>query len=291
MIRKRIENFFINSFNYFKFLYLITREIRRYGNYRFPYREKLKGKTIYLLANGPSLGQEIKELSKCASFLNSKKMVANYFCTSKLFVDLKPDYYCLADPIFFSGKMSPKQSELIASLNEKVSWPMSLFIPYLGEKLFKKLIKNDKISVIPISDMVFRGFDGLKYRNYKNGTGAPSFVNITIMMEYVVLNMGCKDIRLYGVDHTFFEGLTVDDNNVLCIIDKHFYGTDFRPLYKAGGDYYSTAEWMMDKYLTFKEHENMRGYADYLGAQIINCTKCSLIDAYVRESQLKKNKQ
>ena len=50
-------------------------------------------------------------------------------------------------------------------------------------------------------------------------------------------------------------------------------------------------DFVYDKYLTFVEHEVMRGYADYLGAQIINCTKDSWIDAYVRKAQLEKQSE
>lgn len=289
-MRKKVETFFVDSFEYLKYQYLKIREILHYGKYKFPYREELTERKIYLLANGPSLGQEIDVLQRDTSFLRGKKMVANYFCNTDLFEKLKPEYYCLADAFFFNNELSPKQIELFNALNQKVSWQMILYIPYMGVPLFKKMINNDNISIVPISVLMYRGFEEFRYRNYKSGTGGPSFVNITIMMEFVALNLGYKDIRLYGVDHTFFNGLTVNDDNVLCIEDTHFYGTNFRPLYKAKGGYYSTAEWMMDKYLTFREHEIMRGYADYLGAQIINCTKCSLIDAYVRESQLKQDK-
>ena len=50
-------------------------------------------------------------------------------------------------------------------------------------------------------------------------------------------------------------------------------------------------DWMLDKYLTFLEHERMQGYAEYLGAKIVNCTRNSLIDAYPRLVKIEKQKQ
>ena len=68
----------------------------------------------------------------------------------------------------------------------------------------------------------------------------------------------------------------------------HFYGEKKIHIFNSHGGYWTMSGWLYDKYLTFKEHENMRSYADYLGARIVNCTKGSLIDAYVRLAQLEK---
>lgn len=107
------------------------------------------------------------------------------------------------------------------------------------------------------------------------------------MASYVALNMGFSDIYLYGVEHTFFENMGVDDENRLYLTDSHFYGSEKRYVLRDG-QHWHIKDWLYDKYLTFLEHERIRGYADYLGATIVNCTKNSLIDAYVRLSQIKK---
>lgn len=38
-----------------------------------------------------------------------------------------------------------------------------------------------------------------------------------------MLNMGYSTIYLYGVDHTFLEGLKVNDKNELVHVYQHFY--------------------------------------------------------------------
>lgn len=286
-IYKKVISFLISNIDFLKFLLLRERERFKYGRYNYPYNEKLKNQRGYVLANGPSLLLELKELQSDALFLSSPKIVANNFVSSAAFMELKPEFYCLADPAFYKkGTNNEKAKVIIDEINNKTMWKMNLFVPVEGYSIIQQQISNPQIHIHPISTILYMGYGRLKYRYYKRGIASPSFVNVTIMMEYILLNKGCKAIRLYGVDHTFFDGLMVDDNNIPCIHDKHFYGDEYRPLRHYNGGYFTTAGWLMDKYLTFKEHENMRGYADYLGAKIINCTKCSLIDAYVRESQL-----
>ncbi len=290
MLRKSIEIFIESLYGKMGFTYYRVLEMKKYGDYRFPYNKKLNGETVFVLANGPSLKDELAELMLREDFLCSHKFVLNFFSDTDAYMKVKPDFYCLADKGFFMENSSERYRRCIENIDGLTDWNLQLFVPNNYYHNIKGRVSNKKIDIIPISTLQFQGFEKYRYKSYKSGKAVPSFVNVVIMIEYILLNMGCKDIRLYGVDHTFFEGMTVNDDNIPCIVDKHFDKTEFRPLIKLDGGYFTTAGWLMDKYLTFKEHEIMRGYADYLGAQIINCTKCSLIDAYVRESQLNQKK-
>lgn len=282
MLENSFFSFAASFYGYVKFQYLRRRERMSYGNYYFPYTDELNNKRVYILANGPSLKDEIKCLLSSDSFGASAKCVVNYFANSEYFTHIKPEYYVLADYAFWGETISDKVKNLVHVLNTDVTWPMTLFIVNKGVDKVRSLINNNKIKIVPVTTLLFYGFESHKYLYYKQGKAVPSFVNVTIMAEYVLLNRGCKDIHLYGVDHTFFNGLAVDDENYACIIDEHFYGKEVRRLPKPDGGYFTMAEWIMDKYLTFKEHENLRGYADYLEAKVVNCTRCSLIDAYER---------
>lgn len=280
---------FLNSlFQSIRFSYHRLKEQHRYGKYEFPYIEELKGEEVYVLANGPSLKKDLDSLLEKKKFIDSYKFVLNYFSTSNYYKELKPSFYCLADKGFFMNNAPEGHVNTINAINMNTSWSMKLYVPNNYYASAQRLIHNPCITIIPISTIQFEGFEKNRYKYYKQGKAVPSFVNVTLMIEYILLNLGCKNIRLYGVDHTFFEGMTVNDNNIPCFVDKHFDCEELRPLYKLGGGYHTTSSWLMDKYLTFREHEILRGYADYLGAQIINCTKSSLIDAYVRLSQIEK---
>ncbi len=287
-IYKRIDVFLKSLYNTLRFIILRYKEYRRYGSYEFPYREDMIGQRAFVLANGPSLKEELPMLINDETFLASSKFALNFFSATESYKLVKPDKYCLADKGFFIENTMEGHRKTISALNKDTSWELKLFVPYTYYSVAKNLINNPHITIFPISTLMFEGFEKKRYKYYKQGKAVPSFVNVTLMIEYLLLNMGCKDIRLYGVDHTFFNNMAVDEENHVCLVENHYYGNEYRILRRFDGSYFSMCEWLMDKYLTFKEHERIRGYADYLGAQIVNCTKGSLIDAYVRLSQIEK---
>ena len=196
------------------------------------------------------------------------------------------------DEEVFLNRTKALLADTFKKINDEVFWPITLYVPNWGLDSAKLYISNPLIRIIPVSPLHYTGYESLKYKYYKSGKGMPCYVNVTIMIEYILLNMGCKDIWLYGVDHSFLADLSVNDENQLCTVDSHFYGEKKLRVIntESGGRTRHMKDFVYDKYLTFWEHENMRGYADYLGARIVNCTKNSWIDAYVRLAQIEKEK-
>ena len=289
-LRARFEDFVLSLYRSLEYFVYYNREKRKYGDFYFPYQPLHNGEAVYILANGPSLKDELDELFKEGAPLNNS-LVVNYFVETDYFTRIKPKYYCLADPVFNRRKLlNERDRQVYELLNEKVDWPITLFVWKEGESITSEIINNPLINVVGLSTLLFQGFESKRFKYYKIGRAVPSYVNVTIMGLYALLNMGYSTIYLYGVAHSFLAGLGVNDNNRLCIVDKHFYGVEkyeFQP--KEDGSLWTTKDFVYDKYLTFVEHEVMRGYADYLGAQIINCTRDSWIDAYVRKAQLDNN--
>ena len=295
MIKKRVDlvisDLIRQTIALIRFSYHRHREHQKYGAYEFPFLSDTYREPVYLLANGPSLKDELLLLEKDEKFVNAPKFVLNFFSLSESYKKIKPEMYCLADKGFFIDNPSEGHVKTIKAINEATDWPITLYVPYPYLVIAQRAIVNRKVTIVPLSTLKFEGFEKKKYLYYKKGYAVPSYVNVTIMMEYILLNLGYKDIRLYGVDHTFFTNMAVDDNNHIGYMERHFYGDEFVELKWYDGSPLKMTEWLWDKYLTFKEHENMRGYADYLGAQIVNCTKVSLIDSYVRSSQIEEKKK
>lgn len=289
-LRARFENLVVSSYKSIKYIVLYYMERKKYGHFYYPYQPLHKGESVYILANGPSLKDELEELFKKEAPLNNS-LVVNFFVETDYFTRIKPKYYCLADPGFNRRELlNERIHNVYKLLNEKVSWKITLFVWKEGEKITSEIINNPQIKVISLSTLLFQGFESKRFDYYKIGKAVPCYVNVTIMGIYALLNLGYSTIYLYGVDHSFLAGLCVNDDNHLCNIDKHFYGTEkceFQP--KEDGSLWTMKDFVYDKYLTFVEHEVMRGYANYLGAQIINCTRDSWIDAYVRKAQLDNN--
>lgn len=265
------------------------------GNYEFPYVEENNGKRIYILATGPSLKDDLAGLLSIEEFKKSDKMCVNFFLNNDVIKNVKPRYYCLADSAFFEecGPNANRVETFYERMNDVVNWNMVLFA-YIADKdkmnYLKNHISNSYIQIVPVTGLMYSGKECGRFASWKKGESVPSYVNVTMMAEYVALNSGFSELYLYGVEHTFFDGLGVDDDNRLFIQDKHFYGSEKRYISTNRKNEWHMKDWMLDKYLTFLEHERMQGYAEYLGAKIINCTKNSLIDAYPRLIAIEKLK-
>lgn len=258
---------------------------KKWGKCRFALREE-KSVSVNVLANGPSLNIELEEALSHKDRVNS---VCNFAAFSDYFQIVKPQVYFIADPAFFRDiDINEKINNLITILNKTVDWEMTIVVPINGYRKALSHINNKLIKIVPVPYVKYEGNENKRMRLIRDGKCAPSFVNVTIFAEYYFLNMGYKTLYLYGVDHTFFEGMYVNSQNQICIDDVHFYGKE--PIiikrYKSDGTQWKLSDWIKDKYLTFLEHEHMQEYAEYVGARIVNCTKKSMIDAYIRLDQL-----
>ena len=102
------------------------------------------------------------------------------------------------------------------------------------------------------------------------------------------MQMGYKLIELYGADHTFFEGLCVDEKNRVCRKITHFYdnSTETNPVYHTyTGEKlpYKMSYFVYEYYRVFLGHDILRKIADKMGVDIYNKTPNSMIDSYERE--------
>lgn len=272
------------------FSLLIRRAVffRQSGN---PVLEKHKN-VLEVLANGPSLKLKLNDFLRDNARHQSDFLVVNFFAFDPAFVVIKPNFYCFADPMFFTETSNEKKvRELFNILNDSVDWPINIFIPSFAYQKFVIYSKldNKHITIRSISALEYSGFTKWKFFFFQKGWAAPKMYNVSILAIFVGLTLQYKRVNLYGVDHTFTNSITVDDNNILCNIDAHFYDKDvpaLKPLIRIDNG----LPWKVSEYLgffaiVFKTHEELAAYASYLKVQVVNCTKGSMIDAYERQEQ------
>ncbi|MBR5824709.1 MAG: DUF115 domain-containing protein [Paludibacteraceae bacterium] len=236
-----------------------------------------KRKLLNILANGPSLASDIEKIS----LEDGDFSVVNYFYKSPYFKKVKPSIYVIVDPYFFELEDS------FQPIIENVVWPMKLVVPYYALKKYKTLncISNSYIEVIPIHMFAYRGFEIFRNWIYMHGLSMPKGQNVLVPSIFNGINMGYKEIRLYGVDHSWTKTLCVTDKNQVCAKDTHFYDTNevkLEPYMKGIGKYYKLHELLRDFATMFESYQYLRTYADNMGCKIINKTKGSFIDAFER---------
>ena len=178
---------------------------------------------------------------------------------------------------------------LYRTLNEKVRWPMTLYVQYYNPERFdyRAVLPNQHIRIVPFHSQLYRGFPSLEFACYDRGWGSGNFGSVIQNGEFIALRLGYRMLHLYGVDHAFFDGFCVDEANRVCMRRTYFY--DVRPQLKPlmltsvyPPEPYTVHAYLAEKSLLFRGHEVLARYAARLGARIVNHTAGSLIDAYER---------
>jgi hypothetical protein len=242
------------------------------------------------LANGPSLKDILPRLIVDEKFKTSDFIVMNFFALENIFFIIKPRHYCLSDPIYYmSSTEKARVSVLYETLEKRVDWDLNLYIPndiYRQFRMYSK-ISNRNIHIKKVNNIEYNGYEVLRFLFYKNNIAMPPLRNIAVLSIFVGINSGYSTIYLYGVDHTFFDSLHVDEENRLCNIFAHFYDKERVVEYKPLIVQYTGKQVYISEYLdmarsVFMGHDILERYAQYMKVKIINCTKNSLIDSYER---------
>lgn len=263
------------------------------GNPFKPYRKAKRDNAAVILANGPSLKDFLKNLAeKMKQYSGADFFVVNDFVNDAAFSVLKPRHYVLSDPLFFWDTVYKERGhKVMDAIGEKANWQMFLYIPYIYLKsdYLLPVKENKNVTIIGFHSLHYAGLESLRHFYYKRGLGNGEFGSVVINAIYAALILGYKDIQLYGVDHTFFDGLFVDQNNVFCHKEEHFYTQEvkLKPMlchyFKGETRNYTVSYYLQEKASIFEGHEVMERFSRSIGARILNCTGCSMIDAYERK--------
>ena len=255
-----------------------------------------RSKCVAILGNGPSLKRELPQLIAQQAWEEKDILAVNFFALSEEFALIKPKYYVISDPMFFrKAGYGERVQELYKALAEKVSWPMKLYVQYYNPEHFDyrtAIGHNPNIEIVPFHSIVFHGFRSVEFWCYRRGLGSGNFGTVIQNGEFIALQLGYRRIELYGVDHTLLDGLMVDEKNRVCRRKSHYYDLEQSP---AEPIYYNATNpprpYTMSEYLSetaelFRGHEVLRDFSEKCGAEIINRTAHSMIDAYKREPMI-----
>lgn len=290
-MKKNLKIFFlnlyaiVNAFRYVLFQGVIFSPLKK--------KNAINNYTFAVLGNGPSLNID---LNNALSMNNQVFAALNFFGCTEVFSKVKPQWYFFMDRAFFTDNSRNRRRDDIFRMydifNNQVDWEMTIVIPshYYNDFLNYSKLHNPYIKVISVNTNSVKASTHVSHWLYKRNWAAPAAQNVTILAIYTGINLGYKNIRLYGVDHTFLQGLFVDEQNRLCLKWDHFYDdeSEVKPVTDTLGNHPTIASELKTVAITFQSHEELRKYADENGTQIVNCTKGSMIDSYIRESQLLK---
>ncbi|MDQ3049126.1 MAG: hypothetical protein M3R27_16385, partial [Bacteroidota bacterium] len=245
--------------------------------------------TCIVLGNGPSLKTSLQKHPDL--FKNHPLVCVNSFSVTDEYILLKPGYYVMLDPGFWFGDNSELVNSTLESIISKTTWPLELIVPQLAAKsaLITEISKkNPNIHVTFFNYTVFKGFQNIAYSFYRKNLAAPQSQNVLVAAIFCSINIGFKKILLFGADHTWHEQLHVNDENVLCLKNIHFYENEssisHKPFYKG---VHSKETFRVDEIFvtwgkTFYGYVALNDYAISENCEILNASEISFIDAFKR---------
>lgn len=237
---------------------------------------------LLILGNGPSLRGNIDH--DLPLLQANDTLAVNFAANSPEFPVIRPDYYVLADPHFFSNPDDPNVSRLIQSLLH-TDWTMTLFVPRKA-KIPKALESNQNLTVKRFNFVAAEGFGAFENFAYRHRLGMPRPRNVLIPSIMLGIWLGYREIYLLGADHTWTKTLSVDNDNRVLSIQPHFYKEDAHEECRIRKAYMNLPlhSILESFHIAFKSYHRIQAYAEKAGVNIFNATPGSFIDAFPRKA-------
>lgn len=256
---------------------LLSRPVSR------PPRASKAGDKIIILGNGPSLRQTVGENIDTLRAMPS--VAVNFMANTPEFEQIKPDYYVLADPLFFSGTEHENVASLWRNL-ARVRWPMCLCVPRKMLAKTKKLLSEaPSVKIVPFNFVGAEGFGRLENVLYSSRLAMPRPRNVLIPAIMIAISAGYSEIWLCGADHSWLETVRVTDANHVVSVQPHFYADSSKELKRSEEEYRGLHlhDILMSFYIAFSAYHRIKRYAESRGIRIYNATPGSYIDAFPRK--------
>lgn len=234
---------------------------------------------LVILCNGPSLKNDLQ--NNFQYFQSAENvMVVNEFFNSDILVSLKPTFSIAIDPSTYRDKNGGLLDLYIDAYNS-IDWDLYILVPNEFKNSYvHKRLKNDKIHPIYLNIAYAEGFKSFRHTVYRLNLGMPRVMNVLNAAIFSAINLGFKEVEVYGADHSWTIDLRVNSKNQTCVRDGHFFDEENHLRVMQGFDMESIlATWSN----VFRIYKLLNVYAKSRGTTIINCTPSSFIDAFPRK--------
>lgn len=238
--------------------------------------------SIIIFGNGPSFKDMIE--NQTDFWVDKSRLMVNFSACSSYFEVVKPNYYLVADPVFWLHK--DKEEKLFHALTNKTDWDLILFMPADAFKSMhwqREIKKNKHIRVYPHNTIPIEGPDWFCDWAFRKGLGVPRPHNVLIPALMVALRMGFSQIYLSGAEHSWIHDIGISDDNRVIMNFTHFY--DNGKTNKTDQTQYASYplyQILYHQYIIFKMYREIEAVSKRWGLKIYNTTPGSFIDAFER---------
>lgn len=181
-------------------------------------RESAQRKDVLVIASGPSASQlNVTEVSRRQKAGDLVVIATNYFLSSPLASTITPDFLVWSDEIFHPN--SRPQNEKSWSALQRTPG-VTVVSPWTWKRLLQETEWADRF--VYFDDDTLEGWtknvSPLHPRGYAGSTGAKALALAT--------HLGGKKIHIIGVDLSYFQGFTVNEENRVFTHPRHVKGAD-----------------------------------------------------------------
>lgn len=242
---------------------------------------------IVIMANGPSLADTIA--CHAHALRSATSMAVNFAANTPTFALLRPDYYILVDPHFFSGRSEKNFTDLWVNL-AAVDWDMTLIVPRSFKDAARRMLaaagaSGSHLRVLTINTIGAEGFRPLRHFLYRRRLAMPRPRNVLIAAIMAAIWLGFRNIDIVGADHSWTETLGVDSENRLVAVQRHFYDEGAEQS-RVAEEYrgYRLHQILGSLAIAFRSYHHIAEFAATRGIAIRNLTPRSYIDAFSRDT-------
>jgi len=162
---------------------------------------------------------------------------------------------------------------------------MVYFLPIMAKKYsrWKRILSNSNVKVSFYNTTAVEGLKSSTRFLTRKKLGFPRAHNV---LAHGIINawwMGYKKVYLIGSDHTFFDGLKVNEKSEFLARNEHFYDKqkdEFRKI--SVDDVYTKKlhDHVHKLYLTFRGYWDIKEIVCRTDFRVYNLTRESMIDAF-----------
>ena len=255
-----------------------------------------KGKSLYILANGPSLSQMYEE--NIDFFVDKNVLCVNMIAETDFYTKLKPLIYVIIDgvPLGTDHNMTEDEKNVARvtreSIVNKTDWDMYLILPYAskGSRLAKEAANNKHIHVVFVNTNVYKGKNvAIEYFLWNKFWCCPRMANVLVASIFYGILMRFSEVFLYGADHDWIKSIEVDDKNRVFVCNKHVYKEEnAKTLFGVPNENrcMKLGEVLEGWTSVWSTYYKLNDFAKKNKVAIYNATKNSLIDAFSRGNSL-----
>jgi hypothetical protein len=221
-------------------------------------------------------------------------MCVNDFAESDLFEVIKPCYYVFLDPDYWRQESLPElilqRERVFDRIKLKTSWSLTILLPIIAKSAIKwvDIFRSNKyIKIEYFNNTPLTGFEFILHPLFKYNLGMPPAQNVLVAGIFLAMNIGYKIIYIFGADHSWHEDIVINEDNVLCYKNKHFYDKNDAMLIPWQKGDNSGATWKMHEILMalakmFEGYQSLEYYSKYKYIKIYNASNKTSIDAFER---------